>query len=236
MQTASAFQKEMRALANPEKAILLARFFKTGKGQYGEGDKFLGLTVPQTRMTVKKYLDLSLKELEKILQSKFHEERLGALFVLVSQFKKGDRKVQEKIFKFYLKNTEHINSWDLVDLSAHHIVGAHLADKPKDLLFKLAVSESLLERRIAMVATFFDIAKEKSETALAVAEKLLDDKEDLMHKAVGWMLREVGKRCSQKIEEEFLKKHYSRMPRTTLRYAIERFPEQKRKAFLKGEF
>lgn len=236
MHTALEFQKELRSLANPEKAILLAGFFKTGKGQYGEGDKFLGVTVPQTRTVTRRYAELSLNEIGKILQSKFHEERLGALLILVSQYKKRDKKVQEKIFKFYLKNTEHINSWDLVDLSAHHIVGAHLANKPKTLLFKLTESKLLWERRIAMVGTFFDISNGKSETALAVAEKLLGDKEDLMHKAVGWMLREVGKRCSQEIEEKFLQKHYKKLSRTTLRYAIERFPEQKRKAYLKGEF
>lgn len=236
MYTAFEFQKELRAFASPAKAILLAGFFKTGKGQYGEGDKFLGVTVPQTRIVTKRYVELPLAEIEKVLQSKFHEERLGALLILVAQYKKGDLRMQEKIFKFYLKNTKHINSWDLVDLSAHHIVGAHLANKPKDLLFKLAASKSLWERRIAMVGTFFDINNGKSETALAVAEKLLGDKEDLMHKAVGWMLREVGKRCSQEIEEEFLRKHYEKLSRTTLRYAIERFPEQKRKAYLKGEF
>ena len=226
-------QKEIRKLVNPEKAKILAGFFKTGKGQYGEGDKFLGITVPQTRAVVKKYWQLSLAEVQELLKSTFHEERLAALLILVEQYQKGDEKQKKKIFQAYLKNTQWINNWDLVDLTADRIVGAYLADKPKDLLFKLAQSKLLWERRIAMLATFHEIKNGRSEIALAIAEKLLGDQEDLMHKAVGWMLREVGKRCSQKEEEKFLQKYIKVMPRTMLRYAIERFEEGKRLRYLK---
>ena len=211
----------------------MAGFFKTGKGQYGEGDKFLGITVPQTRTVAKKYWQLPLAEVLQLLQSAFHEERLAALLILVLQYQKGDEKQRKKIFQAYLENTQWINNWDLVDLTADRIVGAYLADKPKDLLFKLAQSKLLWERRIAMLATFHEIKNGRSETSLAIAEKLLSDQEDLMHKAVGWMLREVGKRCSQEEEEKFLQKYIKVMPRTTLRYAIERFEEGKRLRYLK---
>lgn len=220
-------------MKNPEKAKVLAGFFKTGKGHYGEGDKFLGIAVPQTRAVIKKYKDLILTEIKQVLQSEFHEERLAAVLIMVGQYEKGGSKIRKNIFEFYLKNAKQINNWDLVDLSAHQIVGGFLADKPKDILFRLADSKILWERRIAMVATFFEIKNGKSETALAIAEKLLTDKHDLMHKAAGWMLREVGKRCSQKEEEVFLKKHAATMPRTMLRYAIERFDEDKRQYYLK---
>lgn len=226
-------QKEIRKLKNPEKAKLLSGFFKTGKGQYGEGDIFLGLTVPQTRSVIKNHFDLPFDETKTLLQSQFHEERLAALLILVEQYRIGTIEQQKKIFEFYLKNTERINNWDLVDLSADRIVGAYLFDKPKDILLKLVQSKLLWDRRIAMLATFHDIKNGKSEIAFLIAEKLLGDKEDLMHKAVGWMLREIGKRCSQKDEEIFLKKHFSRMSRTTLRYAIERFDENKRQIYLK---
>ncbi|MDD5396875.1 MAG: DNA alkylation repair protein [Candidatus Moranbacteria bacterium] len=226
-------QKELRSSANHEKAKLLARFFKTGKGQYAEGDVFLGVMVPTTRNLVRKYARMEVAEVQKLLQSKFHEERLLALFILVEKFQKGDAKIQEKIFKLYLKNTKHINNWDLVDLTAPKIVGAFLQEKPKDILLKLAVSKNLWERRIAILATFQFIYHGKSDWALKIAEKLLHDEHDLIHKAVGWMLREIGKRCSQKNEEEFLQKHIAIMPRTTLRYAIERFEEKKRQYYLK---
>lgn len=226
-------QQELHSLSNPEKAKILAGFFKTGKGQYGEGDKFLGITVPQTRAIIKKYQSLSLIEIAKLLQSEFHEERLAALLILVDQLKKGDSKKQKDIFEFYLKNTARINNWDLVDQSASQIVGAHLAGKSKKVLLELVESKLLWDRRIAIVATFFDIKHGKSETTLAIAEKLLNDKEDLLHKATGWMLREVGKHCSQKQEEIFLAKYAATMPRTMLRYALEHFPENKRQLYLK---
>ena len=226
-------RKELRNLANPEKAKILMGFFKTGKGQYGEGDKFLGITVPQTRLVAKKHAQLPLAEVLQLLQSAFHEERLAALLILVLQYQQGDEKQKKKIFDAYLKNTQWINNWDLVDLTADRIVGAYLANKPKDLLVKLAKSNMLWERRIAMLATFHEIKNGRSEIALAIAEKLLLDQEDLMHKAVGWMLREVGKRCSQQAEEKFLQKYAKLMSRTTLRYAIERFEEGKRLRYLK---
>ncbi len=225
-------QQELRTLKNSAKAKVLAGFFKTGKGQYGEGDKFLGIAVPQIRSVIKNYQSLPLVEIEKILQSEFHEERLAAVFILVFQFQNGSERVRENIFNFYLRNTAKINSWDLVDMSSHQIIGGYLQDRPKNILFKLAESEMLWERRIAMVSTFFEIKNGQSEITLAIAEKLLYDKEDLMHKAVGWMLREVGKRCSEKEEEVFLQKYAVIMSRTMLRYAIERFAEDKRQYYL----
>jgi 3-methyladenine DNA glycosylase AlkD len=226
------FQKEIRRLKNPAKAEVLAGFFKTGKGQYGEGDLFLGVMVPETRKLVKKYWKLERDRVIELLFSKFHEERLGAVLILVEQFQRGDEKTKKEIFDFYLENAKQINSWDLVDLSADKIVGAFLEGKSKNILFELVKSEVLWERRIAMLATFFEIKKGRSETALLIAEKLLFDKHDLMHKAVGWMLREVGKRCSQAEEEVFLRRHIKNMPRTTLRYAIERFSPEKRMQYL----
>lgn len=228
----SMLQEELRKLKNPAKAKVLAGFFKTGKGQYGEGDKFLGIVVPRIRLTIKKYQNLSLDDIGNVLQSEFHEERLAAALILVSQFENGNEKRQKEVFDFYLKNIGKINNWDLVDSSASQIVGAYFAGKPKDILFELVKSKSLWSRRVAMVSTFHEIKNGKSELALAVAEKLLDDKEDLMHKAVGWMLREVGKRCSLEKEEIFLEKHAATMPRTTLRYALEHFSEDKRRLYL----
>lgn len=229
-------QVELRSLGNPAKALISTRFFKTAKGQYGHGDIFLGITVPETRLLVKKYEQLSLEDVLKLLSSKFHEERLCALLIMVAKFEKGDEELREEIFKAYLKNSKHVNNWDLVDSSADKIVGAYLYDKKPDILFKLVYSEMLWERRIAMLATFHHIKQGQAALAFSIAEKLLGDKEDLMHKAVGWMLREIGKRCSQAAEEEFLKKHYSKLSRTTLRYAIERFEKKKRLKYLRGEF
>ena len=225
-------QKEIRKMANPEKAKVLIGFFKTGKGGYAETDIFLGITVPETRKLARKYAEMKISETQELLKSKFHEERLLALMLLVNKFKAGDSKTKEKIFNLYLKNTKHINNWDLVDLSAHEIVGAFLERKPKDVLLKLASSQSLWEKRIAMIATFYEIKNGRSQTTLKIAEKLLHDEHDLIQKAVGWMLREVGKRCSQKEEENFLDKYAATMPRTALRYAIERFDEKKRKYYM----
>jgi 3-methyladenine DNA glycosylase AlkD len=224
---------EIRNLADPEKAKVLAGFFKTGKGQYAEGDIFLGITVPETRKLAKKYSGMQILDVQKLLSSKIHEERLLGLMILIEKFQKGDERTQEKIYKIYLKNTRFINSWDLVDLSAHEIVGAYLQDKQKNMLLKLAGSKMLWEKRIAMVATFHEIRNGRSETTLKIAEKLLRDEHDLIQKAVGWMLREVGKRCSQREEEVFLKKYARVMPRTTLRYAIERFDDKKKKYYMK---
>ncbi|OGK47890.1 DNA alkylation repair protein [Candidatus Roizmanbacteria bacterium RIFCSPLOWO2_01_FULL_40_13] len=224
-------RKDLHKLANPEKAKLLQRFFKTGKGEYGEGDIFLGIMVPQQRKIACKYKNLKLSEIQRLLQSKIHEERLTPLFILVEQYKKADYADKKKIFDFYLKNTKNINNWDLVDLSAPRIVGEYLFDKDKTILYELVKSENFWERRIAVLATFYFINKNQFADALKVGELLLEDNHDLIHKATGWMLREIGKR-DQKAEEGFLSKYCKIMPRTMLRYAIERFSESMRKYYL----
>lgn len=225
---------EIMALGSPERAKLSQRFFKTGVGQYGEGDVFVGITVPVLRQLGKKYHLISLSDIKILLSSEIHEERLLALLLLVRKFQDGDETIREKIFTLYLKQTRYINNWDLVDSSASYIVGAFLFDKPKDILLKLATSKNMWERRIAIIATLYFIHQGNPEWTFKIAELLLNDVHDLIHKAVGWMLREVGKQCSEEIEERFLKKCYSVMPRTMLRYAIERFPEAKRKQYLTG--
>ena len=222
-------KKELRMKASPKKAKILQRFFKTGHGEYGEGDVFLGVVVPDIRKLVKEYSDLKLKEAVKLLHSKIHEERLTALLIMVSQFQA--EKNEEKVYNLYLKNTKYINSWDLVDLSADKIVGVYLASKSKLILCELSKSKNIWERRISIISTFCFIKNNRFEETLKIAKILLSDEHDLIHKAVGWMLREVGKR-DLKTEEEFLKKYYKRMPRTMLRYAIEKFPEKKRKKYL----
>jgi 3-methyladenine DNA glycosylase AlkD len=228
-------KKEIKALANPEKAKLLQRFFKTGKGEYGEGDIFIGLMVPQSREIVRKYWGkLTNKETIELLHSKIHEERSIALIIMVLKFEKGGEKEKGKIYKLYLKNTKYINNWDLVDISSHRIVGAYLKNKNRKILYKLASSKSIWEKRIAIISTANFIPNNDFKDTLKISEILLNDSHDLIHKAVGWMLREVGKR-SQKTEEDFLEKHYKKMSRTTLRYAIERFPEKKRRAYLNGK-
>ncbi|MCP5502167.1 MAG: DNA alkylation repair protein [Leptospiraceae bacterium] len=228
---AKEIQKKLKQLANPKKAKDLQKYFKTAKGEYGEGDIFLGIPVPDLRKEAKLYKTLPLLEIQKLLNSSLHEERQLALFILVLQYTKAEESKKKEIYHFYLKHTEHINNWDLVDSSAHYIVGAYLFDKKRDILYKLARSKSLWERRIAMMSCFYFIKQNDYSDALAIAELLLEDKEDLIHKAVGWMLREIGK--NDKAEEEaFLKKWYSKMPRTMLRYAIEKFPEKERKAYL----
>lgn len=224
---------ELQSLANPEKAEFLKRFFKTAKGQYAEGDMFLGLTVPQTRKIVKQHKNLPFEEIEKLLQNRLHEARLCALLLLVKRYENNP----QEAYRLYLKNTDHINNWDLVDCSAEYIVGRYLFEnrlpkKNQSLLVKLAASKSLWERRIAIISTFYFIKKGDPSPTLEIAELLLRDSHDLIHKAVGWMLREVGKRCSVEIEETFLKKYTPVMPRTMLRYAIERLPETKRKWYL----
>jgi 3-methyladenine DNA glycosylase AlkD len=227
-------RKEILKQKNPVQAINLQRFFKTGKGEYGEGDIFYGIKVPEQRMISRQFKDLSLDDLKILITSKVHEERLIAAFILVEQFKKGDDKKQKIIYDFYLKNRKGINNWDLVDLSAPKIVGAYLIDKEKDLLYKFARSKDLWEKRISIISTQTFIREHFFEDTLNISEILLNDKHDLIHKAVGWMLREIGNRDLE-TEEEFLKKHYKTMPRTMLRYAIEKFPEKKRKAYLLGK-
>jgi 3-methyladenine DNA glycosylase AlkD len=221
------------ALGIKEQAAISQRFFKTGPGEYGEGDIFLGIKVPVLRKLAKEYFELPLTEVKPILGSKYHEIRLLSLFILVDQFSKGDQKKKKSIYQLYLKSTGFINNWDLVDSSAHHIIGPYLIDKSKALLDELAQSDLLWERRIAIMSTFHYIKNDKFSDTLRIAEMLLSDKEDLIHKAAGWMLREIGKRRLPS-EETFLKKHYHNMPRTMLRYAIEKFPEPKRQRYLKG--
>ncbi len=224
--------QEFRKQKNPEKALVLQRFFKTGPGDYGEGDKFHGIVVPIIRKFSKKYIELSMSDLEKVIQSQWHEERLLALLILVLQYQRTDDiKTQKKIYQFYVKHQKFINNWDLVDLTAPHIVGHFLFDKDKSVLIKWADSKLLWRRRVAVIATFYFIRQNQFNETLKLAKQLLKDKEDLMHKSVGWMLREIGKR-DVKVLENFLQKYRSKMPRTMLRYAIEKFPEKKRKAYL----
>jgi len=226
-------RKEIKSVSNPDKAKFLQRFFKTGKGEYADGDIFLGIVVPVQRQIAKKHKLLSFPELEKLITSRFHEERLIALLILVERFKKAEENEKEIIVKFYLNNRKGINNWDLVDLSAPKILGQYLIDKDRKILFRFAKSNDLWEKRIAVLSTFAFIRNNDFDDALKIYEILVNDKNDLIHKAVGWMLRELGK-IDLKEEEEFLKKHYKTMPRTMLRYAIEKFPERKRKAYLEG--
>lgn len=231
--TTEEVQKDLRTFADPDKAQFLQRFFKTGKGQYAENDLFLGITVPQTRTIVKKYKELPINEIVKLLRSHYHEDRLCAVLIMVEQFKKAAEEKRKILYDTYLANTKYINNWDLVDSSAPYIVGGYLADKPREVLIRLAKSDYLFDRRIAMLATFYDINKlGLSDEAFRIADLLIQDKEDLMHKAVGWMLREVGKRCSREALTTFLKPRYKTMPRTMLRYAIEHFSPEERQRYL----
>lgn len=225
----------LRGYAEPSLAKELTRFFKCGPGEYGEGDVFHGVTVPNTRRVAREFKDLPLGEVEKLIRSRFHEERLLGLLILVGQFKRADGAGRTTRFEIYLAHVTWINGWDLVDVSAEHVVGGHLADKDRHLLDELAGSEHLWSRRIAIMATFHFIRRGEYEDTLRVARRLLKDPHDLIHKATGWMLREVGNR-DREVEEGFLRVHYRGMPRTMLRYAIEAFPEPLRQAYLKGEY
>ena len=227
-------QRKLQELGSREKAKVLQRFFKTGPGEYGEGDVFVGVKVPELRKLAKEYHEITVKEVKQFLKSDIHEERLLALFILVRKYSKGNEAEKKRIYELYLKNTQFINSWDLVDSSAHHIIGAFLVDKSKEPLHSLAKSMNLWERRISIISTFYFIKHDKYAETLKISEILLTDEQDLIHKAVGWMLREIGKR-NMPTEEKFLRKHYKRMPRTMLRYAIEKFPEDKRLRYLKGK-
>lgn len=222
---------DLSQLGNPEKARILSRFFKTGRGQYGEGDIFIGVSVPEQRKVAKRYSDLPLDDLQELLSSEIHEHRLTALLMLVLKYGKADNTGKDEIFRFYLKNTENINNWDLVDLTAPKIVGDYLCTKDRYILFKLAKSNDLWERRIAILSTLRFIRNNDFKDALSISELLLYDKHDLIHKAVGWMLREIGKK-NQEVEEGFLRKYHTQMPRTMLRYAIEKFDENKRQFYL----
>lgn len=229
-----AMKRALRAAANKDDAIFLQRFFRTGPGEYGEGDRFLGVRVPATRKIVKQFANASLADTLKLLHSEWHEERLLALLLLVQLYKRGDVATNRAIYEAYLANTRHINNWDLVDSSAEHIVGPHLLGKPgaKKTLTKLARSKNLWERRIAMLSTFHFIKQGEFTVALEIAEELGGDSEDLIHKAVGWMLREIGDR-DRAVLEAFLEPRVLQMPRTMLRYAIEKFPETKRQRYLR---
>jgi len=224
----------LREHADPEDARNLQRFFKTGPGEYGEGDVFIGVRVPALRRLAKEFRALPTGDAAELLRSPVHEERLLALLILVGAYAKGDDMLRGRIFDFYLANTRFINNWDLVDSSAADIIGAHLHGCDRSLLDRLARSELLWERRIAIIATFFFIRRGEFADTLRIAALLLHDRHDLIHKAVGWMLREVGKR-DQEAEEAFLREHCRAMPRTMLRYATERFPEPLRQAYLRGE-
>jgi 3-methyladenine DNA glycosylase AlkD len=230
---AASVTRDLEAYKNPEKAVFLSRFFKTGKGEYAEGDIFWGLTLPLIHTVVRNNRTLPLAHIPALLESEVHEVRVTALGILVWQFRRGDGETKKRIYDLYLKNTRHINNWDLVDLSAPSIVGGYLLDKPRDVLVRLARSTLLWDRRISALACFTFIKNNDYRDALRISELLLHDKHDLIHKAVGWMLREIGKR-DLAVEEAFLAKHYKTMPRTMLRYAIEKFPEDKRQRYLKG--
>lgn len=220
-----------KSLANPEKARILARFFKTAPGEYGHGDIFLGITVPIIRENIKKYYNLSLKELEQKIKSKYHEVRLAVLLILVYKFSKSDSATQKNIYNLYLNNTNYINNWDLVDLSAPKIVGNFLLNQDKKILYKLVKSKDMWERRITVLATFAFIRNNEFDHTLEICKILLNDKHDLIHKATGWMLREIGKRdCNLLIN--FLNEYYLVMPRVELRYAIEKLSSEKRSYYL----
>ncbi len=226
-------RKELKSMADPDKAAILQRFFKTRPGQYGEGDIFIGVMVPQSRQVTKKFSQLPLGEVRTLLYSRIHEERLVALLILVWRYSSASSsREKEEIVKFYLDNIKQVNNWDLVDVSAPNILGAYIVDRDdrRGLLYRLATSESVWERRIAILATHHFIRNGDFSDTLKIAEMLLQDRHDLIHKAAGWMLREVGKRDAA-AEEAFLEKHCSVMPRTMLRYAIERLPESKRRRY-----
>jgi 3-methyladenine DNA glycosylase AlkD len=229
-----AIRARLRKLGTKERAKVSQSFFKTRPGEYGEGDIFLGVTVPELRQLAAEYQAITLREVTQLLRSTIHEERLLALLLLVRSYAKGDQSEKKMIYELYLKNSRFVNNWDLVDATAEHIVGAFLMGRSKKPLYTLARSSDLWERRIAIMATFHFIKGGNFTETLKITRILLADKEELIHKAAGWMLREVGKRHLQ-TEERFLKEHYKEMPRTMLRYAIERFPESKRQRYLKGE-
>lgn len=233
MTTYQAMRKSLENLTNSRQAVILSRFFKTGPGEYGEGDLFRGIRVPQLRQLVRQCKDVALDDAILLLESPFHEDRLFALLLMVDSYRSGNDLQKELIYRRYMENTAHINNWDLVDLSAEHIAGAHLLNRSRQPLYRLVRSPLLWNRRIGLLATFHFIKKQDFTDTLKLIRIMLHDREDLIHKAMGWMLREIGKRDGI-AEEEFLKEYLTELPRTTLRYAIERFPEQKRLAYLKG--
>ena len=230
--TAVEIQKELEKFSTPEKKDFLPYFFKTGKGQYGEGDKFLGVVVPDTRKIAKQNKSIPFEEIKNLLNNEYHECRLCALLILVERFKKAGEAEKKEIYNFYLSHTHRINNWDLVDLSSQYIVGEYLLDKDHAILYKLADSSLLWDQRIAVLATFPFIRRNDFKDIIALAEKLLSHKHDLMHKAVGWLLREAGKR-DKNVLISFLDKHYKEMPRTMLRYSIEKLTPEERAYYMK---
>lgn len=236
MPTALALQQSLAAYADPDRVAHTSSFFKSAPGQYSDGDQFLGITVPTCRIVAKQFTDMSLTELTKVLHSKWHEERETALFILVSQYKKADPAHRQIIYDFYLSQTAYINNWDLVDASSRDIIGWHIYDHPEYQtdLDRLAHSDDLWEKRIAMVSTWYFLTHGDSEPTKRIARILLDDPHDLIRKAVGWMLREMGKRVDRRQLIDFLSTTYLTMPRTTLRYAIEHFDPETRQKYLKG--
>jgi 3-methyladenine DNA glycosylase AlkD len=232
--SAEAIEARLHEIGDPEHARFVAGYFRTGPGEYGHGDRFLGIRVPALRALVREYRGVSLDAATRLLRSEWHEARLLALLLLADAYKRGDADAREAIYRLYLKNLDRVNNWDLVDLSAPGIVGVHLAEADRSVLDELARSKVLWERRIAIIATQHFIRKGDFSTTLRIAEVLVDDRHDLIHKAVGWMLREVGDR-DRAAEEAFLRRHHRTMPRTMLRYAIEKFPPDLRQRYLKGE-
>ncbi|MDP2090438.1 MAG: DNA alkylation repair protein [Candidatus Gracilibacteria bacterium] len=224
--------QDLEKLSDPNRAINSARYFKTGLGQYGEGDKFYGITVPETRIVVKKYYKLlSLDDVEKLILNEYHEQRLTGLLVLVAKFKSANEDEKKSIYEFYMAHTKNINNWDLVDTSASYIVGNYLYDKDRTILYELSKSDNLWEKRISIISTFFFIAKKDFNDSLKICKILMNDSHDLIHKATGWALREIGKK-DEEVLTKFLDENTLHMPRTMLRYAIEKFDENKRKHYL----
>ncbi len=233
--TRTQLEQALRNVADPERAAFSARYFKTGKGEYGEGDVFLGIPVPVWRKIALQHRHLALTDIQKLLESKIHEHRAAALEILAAQYKRADEKLRNQIVKFYLSNTRYINNWDLVDGSAPPILGEHLKSHSRAILNKLSRSSNLWERRIAIISTMRLVRAGELDDAYRISEALLADKHDLMHKAVGWVLREAGRKDRTRLLA-FLNTHYARLPRTTLRYAIEHFPPEQRKKLLAGDF
>jgi 3-methyladenine DNA glycosylase AlkD len=231
--TAFKVKAELKSFADSSKAEHSARFFKTGKGEYGEGDVFIGVTVPNQRKVAKQFKGLDLAEVKKLLDSKVHEHRLTALLILTYKYEKGDEALRRSIYDFYMRNLARVNNWDLVDSIAHKIVGDYLLGKPvmRKVLYNLARSKDLWERRVAMISTWWFIKYDQFDDVVKLAEILLKDEHDLMHKAVGWMLREMGKKDEDRLRK-FLDKHAGEMPRTMLRYAIEKLDEDVRKVYM----
>lgn len=232
--TAASLIKALRAVADPAIAEHSQRFFKTAKGEYGEGDKFLGIRVPVLRQHLQQFEDMPLEQVKRLLESRYHEARLCALLLLVRKFAAADEQQQTAIYNLYLNHTRYINNWDLVDSSARYILGPYLDHRDRQLLYELSDSSNLWERRMAIVSTLHFIKQDQFEDTLKIATRLLRDEEDLIHRAVGWMLREVGKRNAV-VEKAFLRVHYKQMPRTMLRYAIEKFSDKQRKRYLAGK-